>query len=180
MDTKYEAAFTCGWHAALWYLSVLIWASRPHLIHLQNVFASFNPRKFSNSIKANRIIQKARELFWWMIPIECRSAALTPVGVIHWQKHQRRRLPKSATWWSHPNEACVRGKNRPSAARAATAAHQQHNICCFFAGISWPTASPEGKCVTVLGRWLLHNEATSWQQPLPLHQKGNHGDLLSK
>lgn len=71
------------------------------------------------------------------------------VGVIHWQKHQWRRLRKCATWWSHPKEICIRGKNRPS---AATAGHQQHNICCFFAGISWPTASLEGKCATVLGR----------------------------
>lgn len=27
MDTKYEAELKCGWHAALWYLSLLIWAS---------------------------------------------------------------------------------------------------------------------------------------------------------
>lgn len=34
-----------------------------------------------------------------------------------------------------------------------------NNTTCvvFFAGISWPTAGLEGKCVTVLGRWLPGN-----------------------
>lgn len=176
MDTKYEAAFTCGWHAALWYLSVLIWASRPHLIHLQNVFASFNPRKFSNSIKANRIIQKARELFWWMIPIEFRSAALMFTDK-NTSEEGFLKVPLGDPTPTRPASEAKIGRVQPGQQQPHT---NNTTFVVFFAGISWPTASPEGKCVTVLGRWLLHNEATSWQQPLPLHQKGNHGDLLSK